>query len=463
MIRRSIEQLVGMIRGAVPVNAEPGMRIRGVSADTRTLLPGMLYVPLKGSRFDGHDFLEEAKAKGAAAALWQKGRPLPEHPFPLLLVDDPLRAMQQLAAAYRNQISARVIGITGSNGKTTTKDMIASILGTTYKVQKTQGNQNTEIGLPLTLLGMEENAEMAVLEMGMRGRGQIAELSAIANPDVAVITLIGEAHLELLGSREEIARAKLEILSGLKEGGLLVYNGDDGLIESLLPEVDKPANLLKYRFGTSQTNDLHLTGILQEEKGLRFTVNTDLEHSYYIPLIGRHNAVNALAAIAVSKYMGVSTPDILRGLRDVRITGMRMELVSGKSGCLIINDAYNASPSSTRAAIRLLQEMNGYKRKIAVLGDMLELGPEEERFHREIGELLTPEDIQYVRTYGKLASVIARVCMRTYPPGNVKSYFDKAELARDLLSLVQPGDVVLVKGSRGMGLDEVVSRLAATP
>lgn len=449
-----------MIPGARIVHGEPDLTIHGVSKDTRTIRQGMLYVPLIGAKFDGHVFLNEAIGKGAAAALWQQDHPLPEQPFPLLVVDNTLAALQRLANAYRKQLPVQVIGVTGSNGKTTTKDMIYSVLSTTYKVHKTQDNLNTEIGLPLTLLEMDEDTEMAVVEMGMRGRGQIEELTLIAEPEVAVVTVIGESHLELLGSREEIARAKTEILSGLKEDGLFLYNGDEPLIEKVLPDMPKPAKLLKYRFGAGSENDIYPVGIMQEEDGMRFTINTDPAHSYYIPLLGQHNVINALAAIAVAKYMGVSTAGIIRGLRELKVSGMRIEMVRGKSGVVILNDAYNSSPTSTRASIRLLQELKGYARKIAVLGDMLELGEQEEQFHREIGRLLTPGEISYVFTYGKLAQHIADAAVPAFAPGRVKAFKDKGELIRALSATVQPGDVVLVKGSRAMELEEVVFRLA---
>lgn len=460
MIKRTWDELAKMIPGAVPVGGTGDLVIRGVSKDTRTIKPGMLYVPLSGQKFDGHRFVDEAMAKGAAASLWHKERPLPDAPYPLLLVDDPLNALQQLAAAYRSELSARVIGVTGSNGKTTTKELIASSLGTVFKVHKTEANLNTEIGLPLTLLEADRDTEVIVLEMGMRGRGQIELLSRIARPDAAVITNVGEAHLGLLGTREEIARAKLEILCGLREEGLFVYNGDNPLLEREFPRMPKPAKLVKCRFGADVANDLHPVGIMRESGGTRFTTNLDPSQSYYIPLFGQHNVINALAAIAVAKWLGASAKEIAGGLADVQLTGMRVEAIKGRAGSTIINDAYNASPTSTRAAIELLRELKGYSRKIAVLGDMLELGEEAERLHREIGHLLTPDDFSHVFTYGPLAQHIAAVAGRSFPPGTVRAYASKDELIRDLAALLKSGDVVLVKGSRGMQLEQVVEQLA---
>jgi UDP-N-acetylmuramoyl-tripeptide--D-alanyl-D-alanine ligase len=419
----------------------------------------MLYVPLIGAKYDGHDFLADAAAKGAAASLWQKDHPLPDTDCPLLLVDNVLKALQQLAHCYRSQLPVRVIGVTGSNGKTTTKDMIAALLGTTFKVHKTQANLNTEIGLPLTLLEMDEDTEIAVLEMGMRGRGQIDELTMIARPDVAVITVIGESHLELLGSREEIARAKTEILHGLKEGGLFVYNGDDPLIDQVLGEMPKPADLRVCRFGARSSSDIYPTGIMQEEDGTRFTVNVDASHSYYIPLLGRHNVLNAVAAIAVAEYMGVSTANQIRGLQHLKVTGMRLEKVVCANGLTVLNDAYNASPTSMRAALELLQELKGHPRKIAVLGDMLELGENEAALHEEIGRRLDPEKIHALFAFGPLSEHIVRAASAVYPKGTARAYREKAELIRDLAAFVRPGDLVLVKGSRGMALEEVVSSL----
>lgn len=459
MIQRSYVEIARMAGGrASGLFAE--LQIRGVSKDTRTIRPGNLYIPLIGERFDGHDYVREAIDKGAAASLWQADHPHPPEGVPLIVVDHALEGLQQLARSYLDQLHVRVVGITGSNGKTTTKDFVASVLGTTYRVHKTAGNLNGDIGLPLTILELADDTEIAVLEMGMRGLGEIELLSRLARPHVAVITNVGEAHLERLGSRENIARAKLEILSGLREDGRLVYNGDDPLLEQLRTQAAKPSSMRLTRFGLSESGDLYPSSIELDGDGTHFTVGGREAADYYIPLLGRHNVVNALAAIAVGRHFRVSEPDIAEGLRRTQPTGMRIELVKGKSGLTVLNDAYNASPLSLRASLELFREMKGYARKFVVLGDMLELGPEEERLHREIGAMLSPDDYEYVFTFGERAAWIAGEAAAAFPPGRVRAYRDKKALGRELAMLARPRDIVLVKGSRGMKLEEVVLRLA---
>ncbi|MEB3100633.1 UDP-N-acetylmuramoyl-tripeptide--D-alanyl-D-alanine ligase [Ferviditalea candida] len=479
MINRSFLQIAQMIGSQIPEGEYQVLMIHGVSTDSRKLEQGNLFVPIAGERFDGHLFVEEAFARGAAAALWQSDHGTPPEGRPILVVDDTIRGLQTLAWRYREQLSARIVGITGSNGKTTTKDMIASILSTTYNVHKTEGNLNNHIGLPLTLLQMDEDTEMAVLEMGMSGRGEIELLSRLAQPEAAVITNIGESHLLQLGSREEIAKAKLEIVRGMKADGLLVYNGDEPLLSRLLDNSEEatlsdesqaasedrivlPPELKTFRFGRSVRNDFYPSGIMidSEQHRTYFTLNVPNSANYVLPLLGQHNVINALAAIAVSKYMGVSEADIVRGLKSLKTTGMRIEIVKGITGLTILNDAYNASPTSMKAAIELLGEMKGYAKKIAVLGDMLELGKDEEEFHREIGRLLDPRNIDYIFTYGRLAESIAEEAAKRFEPGRVHAAEHKSDIAKRIASIASPGDLVLAKASRGMKFEEIVNELA---
>jgi len=460
-MKRTYRQVMEMAGGQGTDSVPEALAIKGVSTDTRTLESGNLFVPLVGERFDGHEHAAEAVKRGASAALWQEGHPVsPPEGLPIIWVKDTLMALQELARAYRSQLKVRIVGITGSNGKTTTKDLTASILATTYRVHKTKGNLNNHIGLPLTLLQLDEQTEMAVIEMGMSGRGEIEFLSKLAKPEAAIITNIGEAHLMQLGSREEIARAKTEILSGLPEGGLFVYNGDEPLIEQVLPEMEQPAAMLRYRFGASHDNDIYPIVIMTEKKGTFFKTNLPGSVHYRIPLLGHHNVINALAAVAVSKYMGVQDTDVAEGLRKAEMTGMRIEMVETASGAVVLNDAYNSSPTAVRAALELLKDMSGYERRIAVLGDMLELGEEEVRLHKEIGALLTPGTVEKVYTYGTLAKHIASEAEKAGLPGDRVEWFaDKQKLIDAMVSEIRNGDVVLVKASRGMRLEEVVQAL----
>lgn len=460
MIKRSLAYIARVIEGEIIGELDETLPIQGVSTDTRTLRPGNLFIPLDiGNRFDGHQFVREAIAKGAAAVLWQNNRPDAPTDLPLIYVEDTLKSLQELARAYRQELSVRVIGITGSNGKTTTKDMVAAVLATTYKIHKTKGNLNNHIGLPLTLLQLSEETEMAIFEMGMSNAGEIVFLTKLAQPDVVIITNVGESHLLQLGTREAIAKAKLEILAGLHENGLFIYYGDEPLIEQFLPEAEQPLGLLRFSFGSAEKNDFYPIAIMSEQAGSYFQINIEKSPNFYIPVLGQHNVINALAAIAVGKYMGVSDLDLLKGLRSLEMTSMRIERVPTASKAMILNDAYNASPTSMRAAIRLLEEMKGYKRKIVVLGDMLELGQNEQAYHQEVGHELQPQYIDLIYAYGRLGEFIAEAARTRFSSKQVKWFTDKAELIRQLQATVSEGDLVLVKGSRGMKLEEVVNAL----
>lgn len=458
MIKRTIHQLMKMIRcEAAPADAD--LQFHGVSTDTRTLRPGNLFIPLTGERFDGHEFAAQAAARGAAAVLWQQDRPGAPEGVPVIRVPDTLAALQELAAAYRRELPVRIIGITGSNGKTTTKDMVAACLMTTYKVHKTQGNLNNHIGLPLTILQMDEDTQMAVLEMGMSGSGEIALLSKIALPETAIITNIGEAHLQQLGSREAIARAKLEIIEGLREDGLLIYNGDEPLLVQLVAGLEGRQAMLRFRFGAQDTNDYYPLALIHHQDYISFKLNVPFSPTFTIPLPGRHNVMNALAAIAAAKFMGVAEADIVRGLSELRVSGMRSEVLRSRHGATLINDAYNANPTAMRAAIQMLEDYHTKGRKIAVLGDMLELGEREAEYHRTIGAELDPDKIDYVWTYGPLAAQLAEEAMDRFPAGRVKAFLDKEVLAGELDALLSEQDICLFKASRGMRLEEVIRRL----
>ncbi|WP_058301835.1 UDP-N-acetylmuramoyl-tripeptide--D-alanyl-D-alanine ligase [Gorillibacterium timonense] len=438
--------------------------ITSVSTDTRTLKPGSLFVPLTGETFDGHDYIGQAVANGAAASFWQDGREIPAGAPPLLVADDPLAALQRLARAYRRELGLKVVGITGSNGKTTTKDLTASALSAAFSVHKTPGNLNNHIGLPITLLQIEEGTDVAIIEMGMSGRGEIALLTSIAEPNVAIITNIGESHLLQLGSREEIARAKTEILSGLAPGGYFIYNGDEPLIEQVLPEMPQPQGMTTLRFGAGRENDLYAAEIQQESDGSRFRINASGAPEFRIPLIGRHNVINALAAYAAARYLGVSDEQVRQGFASAAITGMRIERKIAASGAVILNDAYNASPTSTKAALALLAEAvgQGPSRKIAVLGDMLELGSREAEFHAEVGHAAAEAGVDRLYVYGPLSVSLAEAAKAGLSEESVLYYTDKGKLIEALRADVRSGDVVLIKASRGMRLEDAAQALLAT-
>jgi len=453
MITRTLLDVQNMVNGEGLEEKYQHVEISGVTTDSRNVENDNLFFPLVGDVFNGHEFVDKAISNGAKAVIWQKSEKNPPKEVPFILVEDTLVALQALATAYINELpNLKIIGITGSNGKTTTKDMVAAILETTYKVHKTQGNFNNHIGLPLTVLSMSEDTEIAVLEMGMSGKGEIELLSEIAHPDVAVITNIGEAHLMDLGSREGIAEAKLEITKGLKKDGLFIFHGDEPLLQERVPGL----SLKTTTFGEASSNDYYPAKIIQEPTGTLFEVNKE---EYFIPVLGKHNVWNALAAYAVADYYGVEKDAIKKGFSSMKLTGMRLELIQAKNGASIINDAYNASPTSMLAAIDLIENLKDFDQKIVVLGDMLELGDDEVEYHQQVGREIKQNNISHIFTYGKLGKEIAKGAKENQSVDTVHHYDQKDELIKHLQSIVKEKDIVLVKASRGMKLEEVVNSI----
>lgn len=456
MIKRSLRQVSDMVSALNDVNSFADTIIKGVSIDSRKIAEGNLFIPFKGENADGHKYVEDSLKKGAAAALWQKDVPNPPLHLPILIVEDCLKALQELARKYREELPVKVVGITGSNGKTTTKDMTYGLLSQQFEVKKTEGNYNNHIGLPLTVLKLEEETQVAVLEMGMSGRGEIEFLTTLARPDAVVITNIGESHLLDLGSREGIAEAKLEILKGLKDGGLAVLHGDEPL---LMERIEKLKTDIRIQtFGRSETNDIYPTEIEQAENGNHFRINLSKER-FYLPVLGTHNILNALAAMLIANEFSIPFDKMNKGLENIKLTNMRMELVEGSNGEKIINDAYNASPTSMIAAIELVSNLTGYDKKILVLGDMLELGPEEEDYHLNIGRMLDPSKISLAFTFGNLGAHIAKGARQSLGDERVFAYTDKSELIKELHKHTDEKTLILVKASRGMKLEEIVGSL----
>ncbi len=427
--------------------------VTGISIDTRTIEPGDLFVPFRGEAVNGHRFVEQAFEKGAAASLWLKDEPNPPQGRPLIFVDDSEAALQQMAVAYRSEHKATFIGITGSNGKTSTKDILAGALAPYFKVQKTIGNFNNQLGLPITILQLDEDTEISVLEMGMSGFGEIELLTRIARPHLAVITNIGEAHMQELGSREGIAQAKYEITKGLLEEGVLFYDGDEPLLRKLVAE-DAYTETMSFGFG--EANTLAASHIETTETGSRFTAKGLIEGTFDISVLGEHQVKNTLAAMLICKALGLTDDQIRTSLKQVVLTDMRMQLVPVDNGPLFINDAYNAAPTSMRAAIRFIKSTNMRQKKWLVLGDMLELGEDERAFHEQIAE--------------EIDASIVRVCL--YGPRmkwlyeRLKPVFDASHLVYTetdygpiIEAIRQDADedtLVLLKGSRGMKLETIV-------
>ncbi|QBJ67942.1 UDP-N-acetylmuramoyl-tripeptide--D-alanyl-D-alanine ligase [Bacillus anthracis] len=450
MIRMNLKKLEEVIDGEGLYESFHHLEIHGVCIDSKNMKEGNLFVPIIRVK-DGHEYVKEAMDNGAVASLWKKSYGTPPKGIPIIFVDDTLFALQQLAQFYRREINVKVIGITGSNGKTTVKDIIEGILRSTYRVHKTKGNFNSQIGLPLTILEMKRDTEFLILEMGVSEKGQIRNLSRIAQPDVAIITMIGQSHLETLGSREEIAKAKFEIIDGLNDDGLFLYNGD----EPLLSQNINMLGIESKSFGGKYTNDLFPTNVQLDEYGVHFKLNHS-KIQYDVPLHGKHNIFNTIVGIAVVQFYKVPIEKIQEALQQINIIQMRFQFLTAKTGFKIINDAWNASPSSMKAAIETLQTLNAYKKKMIVIGDMLELGKNAETYHREIGKMLNEKSIQYVFTYGELAKIVAEEASKKYDTGKVQSFNNKAKIAEEVLKVITENDVVLLKGSREMALEQIV-------
>ncbi|MBI5975495.1 UDP-N-acetylmuramoyl-tripeptide--D-alanyl-D-alanine ligase [Staphylococcus canis] len=426
--------------------------ILGATIDSRQIQKGQLFIPFKGENVDGHRFCEQALEDGAGAVLFQEDSEInPPQNGPVIFVKDTLTALQQLAKHYLEYVAPTVIAVTGSNGKTTTKDMIENVLSGKYQVQKTQGNYNNEIGMPLTILELDTRTEVSILEMGMSGFHEIELLSKIAKPDFAVITNIGESHMQDLGSREGIAQAKFEIVKGLKPEGTLLYDGDEPLLE---PHVATMTSRT-ISIGLNRKNDIVCQMLEQDENGITFELNH--KSRYTLPVMGEHNMRNAAIAITIAQRLDVPEDMIHERLQHLKLTGMRMEKLVSQNGAIIINDAYNASPTSMKAAIDTLSTMNG--RKLLILGDVLELGEQSKRMHISVGKYLAEKNIDFLYTFGEAAMDIHEKGKHFVEEA---IHFDtKDKMIRYISSIIRPKDTVLVKASRGMKMEEVVDALLA--
>ena len=452
-MKLTINEITQAVKGKLSDDGFGNQNVTSVEFDTRKVTDGSLFVPLKGNR-DGHDFIANAFESGAVVTF--SDRELKEE-RPYILVADTEVALQDLAKYYLAKVGPKVAAITGSNGKTTTKDMTAAVLSTTFKTYKTQGNYNNHLGLPYTILSMDEDTEALVLEMGMDHKGEIEFLSKIGRPDVAAITLIGESHIEYLGSRQGIAEAKMEIVSGLKAEGTLIVPGNEPLLVPLLEKVTQKI----IRFGLEE--DAQVSGKIVESLKDKTTFTTNLfpETTFTIPVLGQYNVTNALIAISVGQVLGVSVENIQEGLSHFDLTKNRTEWLTTKKGMAILSDVYNANPTAMNLVLDTFSTLETTGRKVVVLGDMLELGHESKSMHESVADHLSPDNIDTVYLYGTEMKNLFEKLTNQFSENKIYLFEkeNKENLMKALSNEIKPSDTIFLKGSNGMGLKEIVDYL----
>lgn len=447
MEKLTLEQIAQWVGGTLKGE---NRTITNVSIDSRDIPEGTLFTAIEGERFDAHNFIADVEKDGAVAAMCHKDV---ECSIPVIYVKDTKKAFLDLAREYRKSFCGlKVIGLTGSVGKTTTKEMTYAVVSKKYNAIKTEGNLNNEIGMPKTLFKLDNSIQAAVIEMGMSAFGEISALASASLPDIGIITNIGVSHIEYLGSRDGILKAKLEILDGMKKGSPLILNGDNDKLSTV-----KNNNYKIMFFGIDNENaDVRALNIKEQDGTTEFAVSFSGKVQYVVlPCVGLHNVYDALAAFCVGLTLNINPSDIADALFHYEPSGMRQRIKEVNS-ITVIEDCYNASPDSQKAALNVLSSMS-HKRKIAVLGDMLELGSYSETAHRQVGDYAAQKKVDLLYTFGEQAKFIAEQAKTKGV--NVKAFTDKQGLFEDLSDEIHSGDAVLFKASRGMKLEEVIEML----
>jgi UDP-N-acetylmuramoyl-tripeptide--D-alanyl-D-alanine ligase len=450
----SLDQIAQFCGGSV-VAGKAETAVSRISTDSRTLQAGDLFVPLRGENFDGHKFIQQAVERGAAGAMVEEGWKGATPPgFGLIRVADTLVAYQMLAASYRESLPLKVIAITGSNGKTSTKDFVAATLAKKFRVTKTEGNFNNHVGLPQTMLAASVDDEIAVWEIGMNHPGEIAALAKLAAPDVAIITNVGIAHIEFMGSREAIALEKGALAEAVGAHGTVILNADDAFSETIAKRTRAKIILAGIENGSVRAGDVR-----QSATGSEFTI---LEGAHrcraQLPVPGTHMVQNAMLAVAAGRAFGLSLEECAAGLATTPLTKARLQ-IKEINGIQFIDDSYNANPESMKAALRTLIELDAEGRRIAVLGEMGELGDESERGHREVGEAAADLKVDELIAVGATGAPIARAAKKAGLESSVA--VDSPEKAAELLGEnASPGDLILVKGSRTARMERVLAAFA---
>lgn len=454
MIERNLGQIAEMLGGSLCDPNYKDVKISGVSTDSRTIQENNLYIPLVGEVFDGRLFVKECEDKGASAFLIDRDYEIKNNiSIPYIRVDDTLKALQDLARSYRKELNVKVIGITGSNGKTTTKDLLYEVLSTKYKTQKTIGNLNNEIGVPKTILSLNEDTEIAVVELGTDRFGDISLTSNIALPDIAIITNIGDSHLHNLKSKEGILKAKMEIVEGLSDDGIFIYNGDDETMKKEIASYKVDQKIIS--FGLEDDNDFVVKEVPSTPAKVSFSHDGE---TYDIPLLGRHNIYNGACCLLIANILGLDANEVKSGLVKVRPANNRSSMIE-LDGFDVLDDSYKSNPQSLRSGLATCKLLDGYNNKIVVLGDMLELGDKEDELHYEVGLDIDPKDIHYCLFFGNLSYHMYKGALNNFPKDRAFHFTDKDDLIDKLKSLITKSTLVFVKGSHGMHMEEIIESI----
>lgn len=457
----SIEKMAEIVDGHIInknlLDAGINIEYNNVSIDSRTIVKNDIFIPIKGDNFDGHDFLSIAYEKGAIICFTENKNIIPSNRIGLL-VNDTRKALKDFARYYLSLFKIPVIAVTGSVGKTSCKEMISSVLSYKYDVHKTMGNFNNEIGLPLSIFKLEDKHEVVVLEMGMNHYGELHRLSEIARPDIAVITNIGEAHIEYFGTKDNILKAKREILDYLKEDGLVILNGDDQYLQKLKGEITYDT----VTFGFNKDNDYHIS----EYKELGFNglmskiKANEIEYNIKINSLGRHMLYNIMPGIIIGNYLNMTVKEIEQGACKYEPTKMRMDRIEFNDNIIVINDAYNASIDSMISALETLSTLDVKGRKVAILGDMFELGDMSKEHHTRVGEAVVNKNIDYIICVGKDSRYIYDGAISNgIDRDKILYYNDLERLINDINRLVRADDTIIIKASRGMHLEKIIERM----
>ncbi|MDU2565918.1 MAG: UDP-N-acetylmuramoyl-tripeptide--D-alanyl-D-alanine ligase [Anaerococcus sp.] len=451
MIKRSLGQIANMIGGKLSDDIYKDLIIEGVSTDSRTISKNNLYIPLVGEVFDGRIFIKECEDKGAAAFIINEDYEIKKNiNIPYIKVTNTEDALRDLAKAYRKELDIKIIGITGSNGKTTTKDLLTSVLSEKYKVQKTLGNLNNQIGVPKTILNLNEDTEIGVIELGTDNFGDISLTTSIAQPNIAVILNIGDSHLHNLKTREGIAKAKMEIAEGLSKDGIFIYNIDDPVLKKIVPTYDLEQNVMT--FGQDQNADYIIKRLETNTNGVQFKHEDEV---YTIPLLGDHQIYNGGFSAMVGELLNLNENQIKNGLKKVSASSNRSTILE-LDGFDILDDSYKSNPQALLTGLNTCYMLGGYTNKIVVLGDMLELGDDEDKLHYNIGKNIDPSQIHYCLFYGPLSKHMYQGALKNFPKSRIFHFDSKADACDKLKQLICKSTLVFVKGSHGMHMEEII-------